>query len=76
MTANLWQNDDDFWTLDVERESGLVESIQIGKLSKEQAMREAVLRYSCIKPIHVWDKHALKAYREGKVRGILPTQKG
>lgn len=63
--AELKQRPDDSWTIEVQHESGILVATPLGKLSKEQAIREAERRGHT--HIRCWDKTVLAAIEKGAV---------
>ena len=71
MKINLFQLDDGRWFINAIQESGIMEVIELGVLEKEQAQRETIRRYPKDE-IKCYDKVVAKAFREGRVKGVLP----
>lgn len=78
MTGKICQSEDDSWTFEVQHDSGLIEPpVLLGKLSKEQAQKEAVRRMSdgngqSKGVVFCYDKRTMKAIRENRIAGIQP----
>jgi hypothetical protein len=68
--AKLVQDQDDSWMLFIQHDSGITQPISLGRLSKEQAQREAVRMVPEDMRIICLDKHVTKAAREGRLREI------
>jgi hypothetical protein len=63
----LRQRPDDTWTIEIQHESGVLQAIPLGPLSKEQAIRETMRRGFTGGQIRVWDKTVLAGIASGKV---------
>jgi hypothetical protein len=61
--VELMQDANDNWRIEFQHESGIIESIPIGRLSKEQAIRET--RRRGYPHIRCWDKTVLAAIQRG-----------
>ena len=69
--ARLMQFQDDNWRLEITHESGIAEVLDLGRLTKEQAQREALIKVQSDVRIICFDKDVMKAIQENRLRGIV-----
>jgi hypothetical protein len=73
--ANLYQRDDNSWMMEIQHESKVIEPVELGMLTKEQAQKEALRRITGPDgEIHgivtCFDRHTMRAIKQGRVIGI------
>ncbi len=67
-TIRATQADDDSWSVEIRHDSGLIEVLSLGPLSKDQLVRE--LQRRDLARGEIYDKRVMRAIREGRVVGL------